>query len=394
MRPDEGMAWRQVAIATGQLAATAMIATTWSLWSLPLATELAIGRGWAMLPMTVVAGMSALFAPLLGALLDRLPLRPAMAAGGLALAAGYLWVSRATSLPEVLLAFALLVAPANVLLGPVAAVVLLTRWFERRRGRALGLALTGISLGTFAFPLLVQGLLNIFPWRDAMALTAAALLSWTVPLALAVREPSRAPRPAAGGARGGSARRILLDPAFWLLAATVAVVTSGMKGMVTNLALLAVDGGVPATLAGTLVSLYAVAGLAAKLAFAALADRTGPRPLMAVALAGFAAGMAWLGVAQGYPALALGVMAVGLFGGLMLPMESWLAPRIFGAESVGRAMGLLSGAILVALLATPPLFGAVADATGSYRAALWTAAALAAVALTWLPTLRLAPRPS
>jgi MFS family permease len=96
--------------------------------------------------------------------------------------------------------------------------------------------------------------------------------------------------------------------------------------------------------------------------------------------------------AAGYGMIALGISLIGLFGGLMVPIESYLAPRIFGQRAVGRAMGLLSGVILVALLSTPPLFGLIFDLFGSYTGMFWTFAGLAAAGLLWLPAVRLQPR--
>jgi len=186
---------------------------------------------------------------------------------------------------------------------------------------------------------------------------------------------------------------LLTDPAFWLIALTVAIVTSGMKGMITNLTPLAIDSGITATRAATLISIYAGCGFIAKLLFAALSDRFGPRFLMFGALGGFAAGMALLTLASGgYGAIALGVAVIGLFGGMMVPIESFLAPRVFGQRAVGRAMGLLSGVILVALLSTPPLFGLIFDLTGSYKGIFWTFSGLALAALLWVPFMRLTPR--
>ena len=81
-----------------------------------------------------------------------------MIAGGLLLGAGYVGISLATDFNQVLIIFGVLIAPANVLIGPVAMTVLLARWFARRRGRALGIAIAGISAGGFFFPLIIQAL--------------------------------------------------------------------------------------------------------------------------------------------------------------------------------------------------------------------------------------------
>lgn len=398
--------WRQVAIAFLLLAATGMIASTYSLVAVPLAREFQPSRMVLMLAMTVLSGACAVMAPFLGSLMDRTSLRRLMVLGGAFLATGYAALSFANSFNQVLVIFAVLIAPANVLIGPVANTVLLSRWFAKKRGRAIGIAIAGISAGGFVFPMIIQGLLDAHEWREALRLLAVVLALWTIPAAFLVVD-----RPSARGLYPDgeqqatdqvrsemaqtpiSARDVLSDPAFWMICFTVAVVTSGMKGMVTNLAPLAIDAGVQASRAATLISVYAGCGFIAKLTFAALADKMGPRALMFLSLGGFAAGMGLMTQASGgYAAIALGVGMVGLFGGMMVPIESYLAPRIFGQRIVGRAMGLISMVILVAMLATPPIFGLIFDLTGTYTAIFWTFMGIALATLLLVPALRLHPR--
>jgi MFS family permease len=398
--------WRQVTAGFLLLAATGMVASTYSLVAVKLDGEFQPSRTVLMLTMTVLSGASAVMAPLLGSLLDRLSLRLMMLLGACCLASGYFAISLATSFDQVLLIFGLLLAPANVLIGPVAVTVLLSRWFADKRGRAVGIAIAGISAGGVVFPQIVQGLFELLEWREALRYLALILLLWTVPATLLVvnRPSDRGLNP--DGAETPpmlaqaelareplSVRAILSDPAFWLIAVTVSIVTAGMKGMITNMAPLALDAGIAPKLAALLVSIYAACGFLAKINFAALADRVGPRKLMFAALGGFAAGMICLTqAAGGFYVIAFGVAITGLFGGLMIPAESYLAPRIFGQRGVGRAMGLLSGAILVVMLLTPPIFGKIYDVTGAYTAIFWTFAGLAVAGLFWLPRLRLHAR--
>jgi MFS family permease len=398
--------WRQVGICFMLLAATGMVASTYSLVAVPLAKEFQPSRMVLMLSMTVMSGVSAALMPFVGHLMDRYSVRKLMVLGGLMLAAGYASISLATSFNQVLAIFALLIAPANVLSGMIAATVLLSRWFAERRGRAMGIAIAGIAAGGFTFALIIQGLLDAHQWREALRLLALVLLVWTVPAALFVVDrpsdrglnPDGAAEPPALArdemARAPiSPREVLTDPAFWMIAATVAIVTSGMKGMITNLAPLAIDNGITASDAAYLISFYTACGFVSKLGFAALSDWLGPRALMFAALAGFGVGMACLTQASaGFGMIALGVTFIGLFGGLMVPIESYLAPRIFGQRAVGRAMGMLSGVILVALLSTPPLFGLIFDLFGSYSGMFWTFSGLAAAGVLWLPLVRLHAR--
>lgn len=395
--------WRQVAISFLLLAATGMIASTYSVIAVPFAEEFHPSRMVLMLAMTVLSGASAVLAPLLGNLMDRASLRAMMLLGGTALGVGYAALSLAQTFNQVLVIFGLLVAPANVLIGPVAVTVLLSRWFTNRRGTAIGIAIAGIAAGGFVFPIIIQALLDANQWRDALRLLGLILFLCTVPAAaLVVNSPAERGLHPDGAALDPKAMRqtdepphisvgaVLGDPTFWLAALIFGVVLSGMKGMVTNLAPLAIDEGVKADKAALLISVYAGCGFIAKLGFAALADRLGPRPLMFVSLAGFATGMACLTQASaGYAVIALGVGLIGLFGGLMVPLQSFLIPRIFGQRVVGRAMGLISMVTLCALLSTPPIFGLIFDLTGNYNGIFVAFTALAVATLAVVPYIRL-----
>lgn len=404
--PAFAVGWRQVGACFMLLAAAGMIASTYSIIAVPLAREFQPSRMVLMLAMTVMSSTCAVLSPLLGSLMDRFSVRKLMLAGGAVLGLGYTALSFTTEFTQVLIIFGVLIAPANVLIGPVATTVLLSRWFAHQRGRAIGIAIAGISAGGFLFPIIIQSLLDAHEWRQALQLLGLVLVVWTVPVSLlVVDKPADRGLHPDGAAEAPeivreelakspiSVRALLTDPAFWMIAVTVAIVTAGMKGMVTNLAPLAIDNGVDPSAAALLVSVYAGCSFISKLNFAALADKLGPRKLMFTSLMGVALGMACLTQAQaGYAVIALGVGIIGLFGGLMVPTESYLAPRVFGQRGVGRAMGLLSGAILLALLATPPLFGFIFDITGSYTGIFWTFSALALIALLWVPAIRLHPR--
>lgn len=400
--------WRQVGASFVLLASNSFIASAYSVVAVPLGQTFHPSRMVLMLAMTIMAAVSAILSPFAGALMDRTSLRRMILAGALLLPAGYVALSFAGSFTQVLAVYALIVAPANVLMGPLAATVLLSRWFDRRRGRAMGIAIAGIAFGSVVFPPILQALLDGNDWRVAFRLFALVLLACTLTSALLVvdRPADRGLHPDGDGAEVGvanrardgapvavSARAILTDPAFWLAAAIFATVLSGLKGMMTNLVPLAIDQGIRASDAALLISIYGACGFGAKLTFAMIADRLAPRTLIFASLAGFVAAMLCMSqAAAGYATIAAGVALAGLFGGIMVPLQSLLVPRIFGAHVVGRAMGLISMATLCALLATPPIFGRVFDVTGSYAGVFIVFAVLTAAMMLAAPYLRLQPR--
>lgn len=398
------MGWRQVASGFVLLACVATITSSYSVIAVPLAAEFKPSRAVLGLAMTVISGMSAILAPFLGGLMDRASLKRMMLLGSAFLAGGYLALTFAQTFTQVLLVYALLIAPANVLLGPVAVTVLLSRWFVNRRGTALGIAIAGVAMGGMIFPPVIQAFLDNFPWREGMRLFAVVILVLTsVAAALVVSRPgdrglhpdgaASDPVKAAGSRPPMSVWAILRDPAFWLIVIMVAVVTSGMKGMVTNLAPLAIDEGVKPTTAAYLVSIYASCGFISKLFFAGIADRMNLRYLAVTSLVGFGIGMLVLTQAQlGFWLIAMGVGLVGLFGGLMVPLESMLGARVFGRDAVGRAVGLLSMVLLVALMSTPPLFGLIFDLTGSYSGIFYTFGGLAMLVTLVVPYVRMHAR--
>lgn len=399
--------WRQVAASFLLLACSGMIVSTYSLVAVPLGQEFKVDRMTLMMAIAVYTAANAVLLPTLGNVMDKVPIKRLLVIGGALMGAGYSALSFVTAFNQVLVIFALLISPGSVLVGPLAITVLLSRWFAEKRGRAVGIAIAGIAAGGFVTPMLMQALIQGFAWRTgfllfgmiiAVVAVGAALLVIEHPAERGLHPDGAAEPPALAAAEQAKAPisvgAVLSDPAFWMIAVTVAIVTAGMAGMITNLAPLAIDVGVAAGATAPLVSIYAGCGFIAKLSFAALADKLGPRALMFTSLTGYALGMACMTQAPvlGYPAIVLGISLVGLFGGMMVPIESYIAPRVFGQRALGRAMGLLSGVILIGMLMTPPLFGRIYDVTGSHTAIFWVFCGLGAAALLWMPKLRLTPR--
>jgi len=398
--------WRQVVCCFILLGSIAMITSAYGVVAVALDGEFNPSRTVLMLGITVVSVTSGLIAPPLGSLMDRFSMRRIMLTGAVLMALGYAALSYATSFLQVLVIFGLLIAPANVLMGPTAATVLLSRWFVRRRGMAMGIAIAGVAMGGVLFPPFIQFLLDTFPWREAMRVFAAFLALLVIPAAaLVVNAPAERGLHADGDASEsemaraeaqtslGSAIEVLKDPAFWVIGILFAVVLSGMIGMVTNLPALAIGHGVSPAEAALLVSIYSGGGFIAKLSFAAVADRLSLRVLTLIAFAGFAAGMACLTQSQGgYWVIALGSGMVGMFGGLLVPLKSLLVPRVFGRQVVGRAMGMMSTVTLLFSISAPISFGFSYDQTGSYAAITTIFAALGIMAMLGVPYIRLHAR--
>ena len=99
----------------------------------------------------ITLAVGGLMAPIAGAAADRFGVRPLMVLGALMLAAGYFLYSTVDSLSQIYWIH-LLFATTLATCGLVVNVILISRWFIKDRGLALGIALAGTSLGNGTMP--------------------------------------------------------------------------------------------------------------------------------------------------------------------------------------------------------------------------------------------------
>jgi MFS family permease len=112
----------------------------------------------------------ALCAPLLGRLLDRIGPRYLFPLGGLLILLGYLTSSCVTELWHLYILYSVLATVGENSISSVTTAATLSPWFPRNRGRMLGLADAGNSLGQVVFLPVAQLLIATIGWRDTFRL--------------------------------------------------------------------------------------------------------------------------------------------------------------------------------------------------------------------------------
>ncbi len=168
--------------------------------------------------------MSGVFSLIGGWLVTRFRLRPLMVIGCVLLGGGLILHSQAATAEMVYLARFLMGASLGFI-GVAPNVVLVSRWFNAKRGTALGIALTGTSIGGVVIPQIAQPLIAALDWRSAML--AISMLVWFVLLPAILilvkdRKGSKAAEPQA--AEGLTLLDTLWTPIFWALAACAALI--------------------------------------------------------------------------------------------------------------------------------------------------------------------------
>ena len=141
--------------------------------------------GWSRAATGSIASVNGFFysasSPLVGWAYDRLGPRILMPSGAFLIGCGLLLSGAGRSLWHFYLAYGLLVGLGIGCIGFVSNTALLSHWFRRRRGMALGLSTMGLGFGILIVPL-VQILITRYGWRTAMALLGIAVLATIVPL--------------------------------------------------------------------------------------------------------------------------------------------------------------------------------------------------------------------
>ena len=332
---------------------------------------------------------SALMAAMVGPIIARKSLRMLLFFGALLSLAGYLLLAFTTSYPAYVGAYMLLFGPSMAITGSVGPATLVTRWFGRNRGLALGLV--HINLVVAVMPLLCNWVLEHHGAQAVYLLMAAVVAVALVPATLAVRDHPAGAGPGAGtpAADGPSVGGILSEPAFWALALAAGAVITAIMVLTFNMMPVAQSLGFDRSHGAMLATSQSVAGMAGSLLFGWVADRIGGARGLALIAFNMAVMLFVLQFNLPYQAVVLVIALFGLHGGGMVPNVSRALARALGRDSFSRAFGLQS-AISVPMTAIGIwAMGAAFTRTGSYHAALLGVAVLlvACVPLTlWAGT--------
>ena len=273
--------------------------------------------------------------------------------------------------------FYLLNALGYVLGGPLPVQVLLSRWFDSARGKAMGIAYLGIGIGGALVPLVAYALTQSMGWRGALKVLGVLMIVIALPGAFIVREP---PRPAAGPSdQTPSVAAILRRPSFYLLAAGSMASIGAVGGTMQNLKLyLSLDRKIAQGEIAGVLSLILVGSIGGRLLMGWLADRWYKKHVMLLVYTIVAATIPAMVFAPSLPLIKAGAFLFGIgLGGdyMVIPL---MAAELFGLRMLGRVMGIVLTADGVAEAVVPMAVATIRDRTGSYAGGFLLLVALAA----------------
>jgi sugar phosphate permease len=288
-------------------------------------------------------------------------------------------------------AFYLFNALGYVCAGPLPNQVLLTRWFDKSRGKAMGFAYLGIGVGGAIVLQLSPRLVSRFGWHMALSIVGVLMIAIALPLAYFVKESPEKTEQPKGTARPPTAPMgwALKSWPFYLLAIGSMCSIGAVGGANQHLKLfLKLDLLYTDQQVANVASLILVFSLVGRLLMGWLADYLPKKHVMLLIYFLVAIGISLLFFAHipGVVYLFAIIFGIGLGGDYMIiPL---MAAELFGVKIMGRLMGVVLTADGVAEATAPMLVGRLRDQHSTYTlgfTVLVTLALIGAVAVAFLP---------
>lgn len=374
--------WRIVGgVFVAQMFMTGFMTYSFGLFMVPLQEAFSATRAQVNLGMTAVTVTGLLASPIIGALADKVSTRVLMAAGAVIFATGLYLQSLTTSIWQFVAVFGVSICLVSLLLGPLTGSTTISRWFSRRRGRALGIAAVGTSVGGLVLPVLIGHWIAVGGWREALQNLSLTVALVVLPLVIALvrshpRELGLHPdgdAPQASGAAQAipaiTLKQIMQHPAYWYIGVSIGILFSVYSALMANLVAYAQGVGISLEAASALMTIIAGAGLTGKILFGMAADRISQRLALWLAMALVFAGVLTLFSEPGYAVMMVACTMIGLAAGGMLPVWGAMLAEVFGVVSYGRVMGLMNPLITMLVMPGFVVTGYLYDRSGSYQEA-------------------------
>jgi len=381
-----------------------------SLFVKPLQGDLGWGRGDITIAWTIYLLISGTTSPFVGRLISRYPARWVIATGAIITGLGFIWLSLISQLWAFYLAYAI-IGVGMATTGHVPSSTIVSNWFQKRRGTAVGIMSAGIGAGGFALSPLIGGfLIPNLGWRIAYLAMAILAMVLVIPLATLVIKsrpadkglyPDGEPAPAMADStenqlsdtKGLTLKTAIATAAFWLIAISFLVGNFSQTGILQTQVPHLADIGFPVALAAGALGAVGFGSTIGKFVFGWLCDRISPKYAWSIGLTLQAGSLLILMSVKPITPLAiiwLYAVLMGLSAGAWLPTMSLLVSTSFGLRAYGTIFGATSFFQSIGVATGPLMMGYMFDIMGDYRLAYIIILALHAIAL---PTALVVRRP-
>jgi sugar phosphate permease len=349
--------------------------------------------GWSR--ATVTSGFAfgkvivGLFAFIAGWIIDRFGPRRVMLFGILMGGFAFIGLGMVTSLWQFYICY-IFSALAYMCGGPLPNQVLISRWFDKARGKAMGIAYLGIGIGGMLVPQIARWLNTNFGWHHALMILGFLMIAISFPITWFVKDnPANLQQQTKSEEPRVPLSNILKSwPLYCLLIGSMCSI-GAVSGTSQNLKLFfSIDLKFSQQEAANVISMVLACSIIGRLLMGYLADRF-PKKYVMIFIYTLVAGaipLLLLAETPGIIYLFAFFFGLGLGGDYMIiPL---MAAELFGVRVLGRIMGIILTFDGLAEAFSPMLVGWLRDRGESYAngfSALIILAAIGTIAISTLP---------
>ena len=357
--------------------------------------DLGVSRSQFTLTNTIVQSLGIFFSPMVSKNLSKGNMKKIQVLSIIGFCVGYFGYSFATSIYHMyILAFLVGFCWLNCALMPVSMMV--TNWFNKKRGLAMSIAMAGIGAGGTVFSPIVTNLLENYGWRMTYRIMAVIILVVALPTALFImkKKPEDMGLVALGADETPAATaKVAAAPAkklqitvkqsytkafFWLILLGIfcnSIINSGALGQFPP-AIQELHG--PA-LQATIISLYSLVGIFGKLALGWINDKFGVIVSSIYGTTCFILAFIFMLMASNVTMLYAMAVVFGLGNAIGTVSPPLITTEVYGKENYAEAYGIINSVSQVGLALGSLVVASIYDVSGSYTAA-WILLAIASAA--------------
>ena len=376
---DSAAGWVVVAATTITLFAVLGVVYSFGAMFTAIRDEFGVGKGQAALFFSITTFIYFILGVFTGRLADRYGPRPVLLVGAVAMGAGLFLTSLVNNIIVGYLTYGI-GAGIGVGCAYVPMVAAVGGWFERDRTKAMGVAVSGIGVGTLVGAPLAKQLVISYGWRSTFVVLGVGSAALLVVASIGARRP-----PGAGTQETPPPLRLLLhDRRFTWLYTSMTFLSAGLF-----VPMIYLDDYLDAqgkTGGALLIGITGAASVVGRLALGAVGAKVDLMRLYQCCVAALGASyFIWIVAGANYTVLVIFVLVMGTAYGGWIALSPAVIAYLFGPVGLGGVLGALYTSAGIGGLFGPPLIGVVIDAT-SYETAIGLAIALSAISLVLLRT--------
>ena len=329
------------------------------------------------LSILIIAG--GVFAPICGHLVDRYSIKNILSLGSLLFGLGLIALGFCQNYYQFLIVYGTILSLGITLFGNLSTAKLISFWFNKKNGSAMGYAALGISLSGVFIPPIAVYLIGIFDWRITYMIFGIFVIVFFLPFcrSFIINKPSEVNQNIDGieplGEDSSKVEGKIMNfwsivkvPAFWILIIIFSLQFCANLGVYSHIFPYVSDLGFDIKKAGYAVSVGAFGAALGKLVFGKLIDIFSARITLWISIIIQGIGILLVSSSSAYSLLLLSVLIMSLGLGGTVPLMNILFSKTFSSINFGKALGLAVPFMVPIQVIGGPLSGWLYDTYGNY----------------------------